>query len=164
MPLRFVRMGDAGPDTRARAPEDGSAAISHPTYREWASETLGDERQVYARSTSPAAALVFLPDGAADLFREAARRHELVCPVPGCPSPFLTTRGPVTRRHPFVHLQAPPDREHQRAYVRRVAGELLVDWIRSAHPRFDSWREAEYRLDADHVARGWIFAPRQFLR
>ncbi|MGH2866259.1 MAG: hypothetical protein ACRDNK_01650 [Solirubrobacteraceae bacterium] len=28
----------------------------------------------------------------------------------------------------------------------------------------DAWREAEYRLDADRVARGWIFAPRQFLR
>jgi hypothetical protein len=28
----------------------------------------------------------------------------------------------------------------------------------------DAWREAEYRLDAEHLARGWIFAPRRFLR
>jgi hypothetical protein len=161
---------------------------------------LGDERQVYARSTLPSADLVFLPDGAADSLREAAKRRELVCPVPGCPSPLLTTRGPVTRRHHFVHLQAPADREHQRAYVRRVATELLATWITSAHPRssyetdvrlldleiavlvtgpsgarfailfvdhrlgVDAWRQAESRLQADHLARGWIFAPRQFLR
>jgi hypothetical protein len=179
---------------------DALGAISHPTYRDWASEALGDERQVYARSMLPSANLVFLPDGAADLFREAARRQELICPVPGCPSPLLTTRGPVTRRHHFVHLQAPADREHQRAYVRRVATELLANWIKSAHPqstyetdvrqldleiavlvtgpsgaRFailfvdhrlgvDAWREAEYKLRADHLAAGWIFAPRQFLR
>src|SRR3954470_19136132 len=83
---------------------------SHVGYREWATEALGDERQVYARSTSSTAGdLVFLPDGAADAFREAAQSGQLVCPVPGCPSPQLTTRGPEPRRHHFVHRQAPSD-------------------------------------------------------
>jgi hypothetical protein len=109
---------------------------SHVSYREWATEALGDERQIYARSTtSSKRELVFLPDGAAESFREAARSGHLVCPVPGCPSPQLTTRGPVDRRHHFVHLQAPADAAHQRDYVRRVATELLVEWIEQVHPR-----------------------------
>jgi len=112
-------------------------ATSHAGYREWAIEALGDERQVYAHSTTsgPAAPLVFLPPGAAAEFREAARRGELVCPVPGCPSPALTTRGPRSRRHHFVHLEAPPGAEHQRVYVRHVATELIVEWVHSAHPK-----------------------------
>jgi hypothetical protein len=70
---------------------DPEGVTSHPVYREWASEALGDERQVYARSTvSSSDALVFLPEGAAEDLREAARRGEPVCPVPGCPSPHLT--------------------------------------------------------------------------
>jgi len=120
--------------------EDGSrvpGATSHARYREWAIEALGDKRQVYARSTTsgPAAPLVLLPPGAATEFREAARSGELVCPVPGCPSSALTTRGPASRRHHFVHLEAPPGAEHQRAYVRRVATELLAEWVHSAHPK-----------------------------
>jgi hypothetical protein len=115
----------------------GREATTHLAYREWASEALGDERQVYARSTKATEddELVFLPDGAADRFRAAAQAGELVCPVPGCPSPLLTTRGSTKRRHHFVHRQAPPNPAHQRAYVRRVATQLLADWIRVAHPR-----------------------------
>lgn len=203
---RVVRFGGLSESTRRSTDAghrlgDVADVVSHPIYREWASEALGDERQVYARSTlSSSDALVFLPDGAAEDFRETARRGELVCPVPGCPSPLLTTRGPAMRRHHFVHLQAPPDSEHQRAYVRRVATELLCDWIGSVHPRstfetdidlegvdvtvlvtgptgerfavmfvdrrfgVDAWADAEYTLDRTGVSRGWIFAPRQFLR
>ena len=58
-----------------------------------------------------------------------------MCPVPGCPYPRLTTRGPAERRHHFVHLQAPGDPAHQRAYERQVATELLADWIRATHPQ-----------------------------
>jgi hypothetical protein len=170
-------------------------------YREWVSEVLGDARQVYARSTmSTARSLVFLPDGAAEDFRESARCGDLVCPVPGCPSPLLTTRGPATRRHHFVHRHAPADRDHQRSYVRRVAIELLGSWIASAHPRSSfevdatvdgvdvavlvtgprgarfavmfvdhrlgvhAWRTADDRLQAASIARGWIFAPRQYVK
>src|SRR4051812_30890526 len=83
-------------------PPTGWGASTHVGYREWASDALGDERQVYARSTSsPAGDLVFVADGAADDFRAAAQSGKLVCPVPGCPSPQLTTRGPETRRHHF---------------------------------------------------------------
>jgi hypothetical protein len=101
-------MNDARITTGDRAPR--WQETSHTGYREWATEALGDERQVYARSTTSAEReLVFLPDGAADEFREAAWSGRLVCPVPGCPSPQLTTRGPSDRRHHFVHRQAPAD-------------------------------------------------------
>ena len=114
----------------------GGEATTHVAYREWASEALGEERQVYARSTQvERGELVFMPEGAAERFRAAAQAGRLVCPVPGCPYPRLTTRGPAKRRHHFVHLQAPGDPAHQRAYERQVATELLADWIRAKHPR-----------------------------
>lgn len=121
----------------------GGEATTHLAYREWASEALGDERQVYPRSTASGGGLVFLPDGAAERFRAAAQAGRLVCPVPGCPSPLLTTRGPAERRHHFVHRQAPPDPAHQRTYVRRVATELLATWVRSAHPRSNVQTDAQ---------------------
>ena len=114
----------------------GWEATTHLAYREWATEALGDERQVYARSTTgEGGELVFMPEGAAERFRAAAQAGRLVCPVPGCPYPRLTTRGPAERRHHFVHLQAPDDPAHQRAYERQVATELLADWIRDKHPQ-----------------------------
>ena len=188
------------PRRDSRLDRPGWEATTHLAYREWASEALGDERQVYARSTKAEdGELVFLPDDAADRFRAAAQAGELVCPVPGCPSPLVTTRGPAERRHHFVHRQAPPDPAHQRAYVRRVATELLANWIRVAHApsvetdarvgevsvtvlvtgpagaRFavvfvdrrlgvDAWWDADFELERAGVARGWIFAPRQYLR
>jgi hypothetical protein len=114
----------------------GWEATTHVAYREWAIEALGDERQVYARSTeAEGGELVFMPEGGAEEFRAAAQAGRLVCPVPGCPYPRLTTRGPAERRHHFVHLQSPGDPAHQRAYERQVATELLADWIRTTHPK-----------------------------
>jgi hypothetical protein len=190
---------DSTESDRASAPS--WRAASHFDYRDWAAEALGDERQVYARSSgSRERELVFLPDGEAERFRSAAQSGALVCPVPGCPSPLLTTRGPTTRRHHFVHRQAPPDPDHQRAYVRGVASELITDWIRTVHPRStleadvtvagvgvtalvtgpsglrfavvfvdrrlgaDAWWDADFELERAGLVRGWIFAPRPFLR
>ena len=179
----------------------GWEATTHVAYREWATEALGDERQVYARSTAgEGVELVFMPEGAAEQFRAAAQAGRLVCPVPGCPHPRLTTRGPAERRHHFVHRQAPGDPAHQRAYERQVATELLADWIRATHPQstvetdvpvrevsvtvlvtgpagakfavmfvdrrlgVDAWWDEDVELEGAGMARGWIFAPRRYLR
>ena len=192
---------DSNAAATGRASPPGWGARTHVAYREWAHEALGDDRQVYARSTTSASAeLVFLPEGGADEFRDAAQSGQLVCPVRGCPSPQLTTRGPASRRHHFVHRQAPSDPAHQRAYVRRVATELIEEWIRSAHPRstveteatvgevtiaalvtgpsgvrfavmfvdgrlgVDAWWLIDDELERAGLVRGWIFAPRPFLR
>jgi hypothetical protein len=105
--------------------------IRHDEFAEWADEVLNDNRQVYARDvTQPEdAPLVFMDDGQADRFRVGARADELICPVPGCPSPTLTTRGPDSRRHHFMHRHAPEDPAHNLAHRRRVAVRLLRDWV-----------------------------------
>jgi hypothetical protein len=110
----------------------------------WAQEALGDRRQVYARSTlQPAnAALVFMAHGEAERLRAAAHEGALICPVPGCPSPQLTTYASDERREHFRHLQAPADPEHNAAYARLVARELLAGWARAQHPALEVTEDA----------------------
>lgn len=105
--------------------------MPHSEFREWAEAELGDSRQIYAREADAplGRALVFMPDGAAEEFREAAKAGTLICPVPGCSSPNLTTRGSHERRDHFVHLKAPADPEHRRAYARLATQRLLYDWM-----------------------------------
>jgi len=104
--------------------------MRHSEFREWANAALGDPRQVYAREAGAPLddPLVFMPDGAALQFREAAQSGDLICPVPGCPSPKLTTRGSETRRDHFMHVHAPADPEHNRSYTRLATQRLLRDW------------------------------------
>jgi len=195
------RQKDRGSEEGGGQDRPGWEATTHLAYREWASEALGDERQVYARSTQgEGGELVFMPGGDAERFRAAAQSGRLVCPVPGCPYPRLTTRGPAERRHHFVHLQAPGDPAHQRTYERQVATELLADWIRATHPNStvetdvpvgdvpvtllvngpagakfavvfvdrrigaDAWFDQDLELGSAGLVRGWIFAPRRYLR
>jgi hypothetical protein len=112
-------------------------ALRHADYRAWAEEALGDYRQVYARDPhEPSdAPLTFMPEGGAEALRAPAHLGRLICPVPGCPSPLLTTRGPADRRHHFVHRQAPEDPSHSLAYNRRVAEQLLLDWASAQDSR-----------------------------
>lgn len=110
--------------------------MRHSEFREWAAAALDDPRQVYAREAdaTPEDPLVFMPDGEALQFREAARSGALICPVPGCSSPKLTTRSSETRRDHFMHIQAPTDAEHNRAY-RRIATEHLLGRWAAGQPR-----------------------------
>jgi hypothetical protein len=105
--------------------------MRHSEFREWASATLGDPRQVYAREANapPGDPLVFMPDDAAPRFRDAAKSGALICPVPGCPSPELTTREYDDRRDHFMHVHAPADPEHSRTYTRLATRRLLHDWV-----------------------------------
>lgn len=104
--------------------------MRHSEFREWASAALGDPRQVYARRRDalPDDPLVFMPDGEALRFRETAKSGALICPVPGCPSPGLTTRGSEERRDHFMHVRAPADPAHSRTYMRVATRRLLRDW------------------------------------
>ena len=110
--------------------------MRHSEFREWASAALGDPRQVYAREAGAPLEdpLVFMPDGEALRFREAAKSGALVCPVPGCPSPGLTTRGSETRRDHFMHVKAPDDETHNDSYMRFATRRLLHDWAESQDP------------------------------
>lgn len=104
--------------------------MGHREYREWAETALGDQRQIYARKAdaSPSDPLVFMPDGEAQQFRAAAKSGTLICPVPECPSPRLTTRGSEERRDHFVHVEAPGGRGHNETYVRLATKHLLREW------------------------------------
>jgi hypothetical protein len=109
----------------------GGQAMRHDEFREWAAAALGDPRQVYARKADapPEDPLVFMPDGEAGRFREAAKSGALICPVPQCPSPGLTTREYEDRRDHFMHVRAPGDRGHGQSYMRLATRRLLRDWV-----------------------------------
>jgi hypothetical protein len=92
---------------------------------------LGDPRQVYARRAGapPDDPLVFMPDGEAPCFREDAKSGVLICPVPECPSPELTTCAYTEKRDHFRHVEAPKnDPEHNPSYMRLATQNLLRDW------------------------------------
>lgn len=110
--------------------EFGGQARRHFEFREWAETELGDPRQVHARKAGAPddAPLVFMPDGEAPLFREAAKSGVLICPVPGCPSPELTTCSYPDKRDHFRHVRAPADPQHSRSYLRVVTKDLLREW------------------------------------
>lgn len=106
---------------------------------------LGDTRQVYAREAdaSPEDRLVFMPDGAALRFREAARSGALICPVPGCSSPKLTTRASEDRRHHFMHVKVPDDPTHSRRYRKLATRRLLREWALGQDQVVELLKEAE---------------------
>lgn len=71
-----------------------------------------------------------MPDGEAPRFRDAATSGVLICPVPKCPSPKLTTCAYSDKRHHFRHIQAPKnDPEHNPSYMRLATQSLLRDWL-----------------------------------
>lgn len=108
---------------------DWAHSMRHSEFREWSNAALGDPRQVYARQAdaSSDAPLVFMPDGQAEAFRCQAQAGTLICPVPGCPYPKLSTRGGERRDH-FFHVKAPADPLHSRRYSRLATRRLLLDW------------------------------------
>jgi hypothetical protein len=122
--------------------------MRHDEYAEWADEVLNENRQVYARdATLPEdAPLVFMDDGQAGVFWARARADELICPVPGCPSPALTTRGSDSRRDHFMHRQASVEPAHNLAHRRRVAVRLPREWVAAQH--------ADYAIEEDARVAG----------
>lgn len=121
----------AAEDTRMRDPAFGGQARWHNAFREWAQAELGDPRQVYARRASapPEERLVFMPDGEARQFREAAKSGALICPVPECPSDKLTTVACEDKRDHFRHVRKPDKfSEHDPSYMRIATQSLLHHW------------------------------------
>ena len=78
--------------------------------------------------------------GQAERLRTAAQEGALICPVPGCPSPQLTTYASNKRREHFVHRHAPADPGHNGAYARLAARELSPSGRERSIPRWRSLR------------------------
>jgi hypothetical protein len=119
------------------AKRDGWYAMPHREFREWTGVELGDTRQVYARDARAGAkaSLVFMPEGEARRFWRAAREGRLICPVPGCPDPRLTTRHGDDRRDHFVHRQAPGLRHAD--FPAEVTQQMLHRWAAGLDERLE---------------------------
>jgi len=117
---------------------DSWHAMRHSEFADWAGLQLGDTRQVHARDSRepPDAPLVFMPDGEARQFRADAQAGHLVCPVPGCPYPKLTTRHADDRRDHFVHTHA-PELEHP-DFRAAVTQQMLHRWAVNLDPTFEA--------------------------
>lgn len=124
---------------------NGAHVMRHSEFKEWAEANLGDSRQVYARDRRlpDDARLVYMPEGAAAAFYADAKAGHLICPVPGCPSTDLSTRGPGSRRHHFFHLKAPRNAKHNRDYERLVVQGLLHDWAEAQPLSSGVWLDEE---------------------
>ena len=103
--------------------------------------------QVFARDTRlpPESPLVYLNRGEAPILRPEARSGALVCPIEGCPSPSLTTRGGSRRDH-FAHLRGGHARE---TLAHHTAKHLIARWLRPLLPA-----GASCVVDHDEVETG----------
>lgn len=97
-----------------------------------ASFASGDPRFIYAAHRD-GSGLVLLPPGKAVEFRDFARR-QLMCPVPGCPAPQITTVS-GDRRHHYRHLAKDATTEHgPETWYHLEAKQVLASWARERHP------------------------------
>lgn len=94
----------------------------------------GERRFIYAARRDGAPGLVLLPERAAEA-RRAPTKSELMCPVPGCPMPDLTTvdRSRAGRRDGYRHLATGVDHGAERMHHVLAKG-LLARWARWAMP------------------------------
>jgi hypothetical protein len=92
-----------------------------------------DRRQLYARDLRlpDDAALVYLPEGEADGFRQDCRAGHLVCPLPDCPDRRYIARG-GSRRHHFAHYGGAGGHAPER-YFHLVGKQLVADFVRERH-------------------------------
>lgn len=91
-----------------------------------ASFTSGDPRFIYA-ARRDGSGVMLLPDGEALQRREIART-QLMCPVPGCPAPEITTVG-GERRHHYRHLVKDVATDHgAETWYHLEAKQVLAAW------------------------------------
>ena len=94
----------------------------------------GDPRFIHAGRRDGLPGLVELPDGQAAEFRAMARAA-LKCPVPGCPSPEITTVGGTGRRHHYRHLVKNAETDHgPETYFHLESKAVVEAWLRERCP------------------------------
>src|SRR5690554_5653245 len=107
--------------------------MAHPasTLREFQS---GESRLIFARRRDGSPELFMLPDGEAHQLRQFTVEN-MMCPVPGCPTPrFTTVRRRVRGRDGFRHFHR-PGFEHSPESQFHIEGKAeLARWARSVQP------------------------------
>lgn len=116
----------------------------HPTQEVF--EATGEKVQIFARDARlPAdAALMRLDRGMAASTRPDARAGHLVCPIPGCEDPRLTTRAGSRRDH-FAHLNLVGPPHAPETWFHYAGKHVVGDWLRARYP------EARVVVDAEAV-------------
>ncbi|RXZ72786.1 competence protein CoiA family protein [Agromyces albus] len=90
-----------------------------------------DPRLVFARGSD--GSVVYMPEGAAERFREATRTGELVCIVPDCANPKLKAVNRRERRHGFAHHAGAGG--HAGMGIHHLQAQLLIArWLRLKYP------------------------------
>jgi len=92
----------------------------------------GERRFVYASYRSNDVGVYRLEDGAANAAR-AFVKAELLCPVPSCPSPALTTVSRHKHRDHFKHLQGNFGHAAE-SYFHVEAKAQIAAWVRGRYP------------------------------
>jgi hypothetical protein len=94
----------------------------------------GETRLLYAGHRSDAQApLYYLEQGTAAAVRPWAKQH-LACPVPGCPSPDLTTVNRGERRDGFKHATRGAGGHEPESMWHLQGKALMARWARSRYP------------------------------
>lgn len=116
----------------------------HP---DWRPPDPNERRQLWARDLrrSLDAPLVFIRVGEAGALRPECREGRLICPLPDCEAPRITTRAGSKRDH-FAHLSGGghgPETLHH-----YTAKAVIGSWVRERHP------EATVTVDMRTVESG----------
>lgn len=91
----------------------------------------GETRMVFARDTA-SGAVIYMVQGAAEIYRKAASAGHLICIVPGCENPRLKTVNRGERRHGFSHLAGGG---HAPMRVAHLQSQLLIArWLNQICP------------------------------
>lgn len=105
------------------------AVHSAATLREF--QGTAEPRLVFARAADRS--VVWMPDGAAEQFRQATRDGDLVCIVPDCKSSRLKAVNRGARRHGFAHHAGAGG--HPGMGVDHLQSQLLIaQWLRTQFP------------------------------
>lgn len=101
-----------------------------------------ERRQLWARDLrlAPDAPLTYLEEGAAAQLRPDCQAGHLVCPIPDCPEPRISTRAGSRRDH-FFHVARAGVRHAPESWLHYTGKHLLGWWLRVRHP------EASVRID-----------------
>lgn len=144
-----------GCDTR---PDVIARTVCHMDRDTTAEERFGraERRQLWARDLRlpPEAPLTYLEAGAAAKLRADCQAGYLVCPIPDCRSPRLSTRSGSRRDH-FFHVARTGVSHVPESWLHYTAKHLVGWWLRVRYP------EVAVRVDdlaVDNGQRPDVFA------
>lgn len=104
----------------------------------------GETRQLYAMDQRDGR-LVYMPEGAADRFRDDCHAGHLICPIDSCPSRTFIAYGGTQKRHHFKHKVVVPAHE---TYHHQLGKQLLGQHLQDRHP------EARVVVDKEALDNG----------